>query len=274
MLDDSVLETADRWWAGDFDCPPDALRGAATHVQAHAGRTAGAKGIWILVVGPAPLVSLPEHLMDPIGDCAAGWTNALVRDPDALAAALAPLPLGPIIGPAFIGYGTAATLDLSAATQSRPLTPGDQGAVATLRTACGEEAWSHGGTDPQSVPAFGCFDDEGELLALSGYKTWGDAIAHIAIVSAPRAQGRGLGTAAVARAAQHALDAGLLPQYRTLEANAPSMGIARKLGFERYGFSVFVRLPLDAGRPELGGASQAEGIQHPPTGRPPPYVQR
>ena len=44
-------------------------------------------------------------------------------------------------------------------------------------------------------------------------------------------------------AAQHALSAGLVPQYRTLKANAPSMKIAQRIGFSEYGFSVYVRLP-------------------------------
>lgn len=34
----------------------------------------------------------------------------------------------------------------------------------------------------------------------------------------------------------------LLPQYRTLRANSPSMKIAQRLGFDEYGFSVYVRL--------------------------------
>ncbi|MDJ0523201.1 MAG: GNAT family N-acetyltransferase [Planctomycetota bacterium] len=242
MLEQAVLEIADRWWARDFACRPEALRPARTHVQAHAGSMIDATGIWILVVGPAPLVSLPQAAYDTLAERARDWSPALVEDPAALTAAIAPRRAEKIIGPAFIGYGTSDTLDLTPASRARPLTPADDEAVAALRAACSEEAWDHGGTDPHAVPAFGCFDERGRLMALAGYKTWGEAIAHIAIVSAPEHRGRGLGTAAVACAAQHAISTGLLPQYRTLAANAPSMGIARKLGFERYGFSVFVRL--------------------------------
>ncbi len=94
------------------------------------------------------------------------------------------------------------------------------------------------------MPVFGCFTDSGDPLALAGYKTWGEET-HIAIVSAPSHRGRGFSTAAVACAAQHAIGAGPIPQYRTLASNAASMGIAKNLGFERYGFSVFIRLAAD-----------------------------
>jgi RimJ/RimL family protein N-acetyltransferase len=81
-----------------------------------------------------------------------------------------------------------------------------------------------------------------ELLALAGYEVWNDTIAHIAVVTHPLHRGRSLGGAAVALAARHALQARLVPQYRTLRANAPSLGIASRLRFREYGFSVYVRL--------------------------------
>jgi len=80
---------------------------------------------------------------------------------------------------------------------------------------------------------------------MAGYKVWGREIAHISIVCAPRHRGDGLASAAVACAAQHALSAGLVPQYRTLASNGPSMAVAGKIGFEAYGFSVSVRLEED-----------------------------
>ena len=97
---------------------------------------------------------------------------------------------------------------------------------------------------PAHGSAFGRCVVTGELTALAGDATWNDEIAHIAVVAAPYWRGAGHATAAVAAAARHAIDAGLLPQYRTLVANEPSMAIARRLGFERYGSSVFVRLRI------------------------------
>jgi GNAT superfamily N-acetyltransferase len=118
----------------------------------------------------------------------------------------------------------------------------DGAAVSRLQAACSEQEWEHGGSDPAHGRTFGVFDGGGELEALAGYEIWDETIAHISIVTHPARRGKGSGRAAVARAAEHALEAGLLPQYRTLRANAPSMSLARRLGFSEYGFSVYVRL--------------------------------
>ena len=84
--------------------------------------------------------------------------------------------------------------------------------------------------------------DSTELVSVASYQVWGEDIAHVAIATNPARRGRGFGKAAVALAAQRALEAGLIPQYRTLSANTSSLAIARHLGFIEYGFSVAVRL--------------------------------
>ncbi len=242
MLDDDTLDIADRWWARDFACPADGLRPASTVVQEHVGALSDWTGIWILVVGSHPRISLPHTVMAALAERAADWSRELVTDHAALTAAIAPIEVETIVGPAPIAYGTALDLDLSRAGEARALLPTDAEAISRLRNACSDEAWDHGGSDPAQVPTFGYVDERGEVLALAGYKTWGCEIAHLSIVAAPGARGLGLATAAVACAAQHALDQGLLPQYRTLGSNAASLGIAKRLGFEAYGVSVYVRL--------------------------------
>ena len=237
------MHAADPWWAGDFACDPSDLRPAKAHVQAHAGRMAGATGIWILVVGEAPLVSLPPSLMVQLAASARAWSNTLVADPAALAEALEGVSFSKIVGPAWIGYPTEGSRHRMPASRARVLTQGDMGAVARLRSLCAAEAWEHGGSDPASMPTFGTWSDPGELVALAGYKVWGESIAHIYVVTAPAHQGRGHASAVVSCAAQHALQAGLLPQFRTLASNEAAMRVAMRLGFETYGFSVYVRVP-------------------------------
>jgi RimJ/RimL family protein N-acetyltransferase len=242
MLGQETLDIADRWWAQDFGCPPTELRPERTRVQPHAGNLVGSPRIWILVIGPAPLVSLPPAAVPTLAVPARAWTNALVGDATALTAAIHPLAVERIVGPAFIGYGTSKTLDLWIANQARVLTREDDPAVSRLRASCAPEEWEHGGSDPHAVPTFGCVSEGGEVLAMAGYQVWGGTIAHISVVTAPHARGRDFGRRAVACAAQHALSAGLLPQYRTLLANEPSMAVARRLGFVPYGYSVSIRL--------------------------------
>jgi GNAT superfamily N-acetyltransferase len=242
MLPDDVLLIADSWWARDFACAPSDLRPSSSRVQAHAGALSGNEGIWILVVGPCPLISMPAAIQAKMGERALGWTKSIVEDPAQLAEKLAPVSASKIIGPAYIGYATRDSLEGTGAHSARPLEARDAAAVARLRGGCTAEEWEHGGSDLLEVPTFGSFDNAGELAAIAGYELWHGTIAHISIVTAPDRRGRGHGAAAVALAAEHALGRGLLPQYRTLKANQWSIQLAKKLGFEEYGFSTYVRL--------------------------------
>jgi GNAT superfamily N-acetyltransferase len=238
-----LREIADACWVKDFGCAPSSLRPSSTHVQAHAGGLSDNPGIWALVAGGAPLVSMPPDVLAVLGSRARTWSAELLTDETRLRQELAELTPGrvdQIIGPATIGYGTADTLDLSFAGAAEPCAL-TTAALTAFRAAC-LDGWDHGGPHDDDGVLFGARDEAGELAALASYRIWNDNIAHIAIVTRSQRRGRGFARAAVACAARHALDAGLLPQYRTLRSNAPSMAISKRLGFVEYGFSVYVRL--------------------------------
>jgi RimJ/RimL family protein N-acetyltransferase len=93
---------------------------------------------------------------------------------------------------------------------------------------------------PRAV-AFAAPANDGPIGSLASYAVW-DRLAHISVITGGSQRGRGSGRAVVALAARHALDAGLVPQYRTLHSNAPSMALGRRLGFREYGLSIYVRL--------------------------------
>jgi RimJ/RimL family protein N-acetyltransferase len=86
----------------------------------------------------------------------------------------------------------------------------------------------------------GCY----ELAALASYQIWGAQIAHIFIVTHPAFRGQGYATAGVSSLTQTILERTLVPQYRTLEGNAASMAIAKRLGFLHYATSLAVRFAL------------------------------
>jgi hypothetical protein len=205
----------------------------------------------MLAVGPHPLVSLPPLLPPSLHERAASWSRSTLEDPTLLAAELAPLPVTRMIGPAFIGYATVDTFRGKVAMPGRELAARDAAAMASLRARCEAEEWEHGGSDLGVVPTFGVFAPGGALAAVAGYETWGDKIAQISIVSAADCRNGGHATAAVALAVDHALTAGLLPQYRTLKSNGPSMRIAAKLGFEEYGISTYLKLAVV--QPDVAG---------------------
>lgn len=147
-----------------------------------------------------------------------------------------------VVGPAFIGYLDEATFAEDDAVESRLLDDGDAGAIEALRAACEPLAWDEGGP-AGVVAAVGVFRGS-TLAALSSYEIWSERIAHIGIVTHPAHRGRGLGTAAVRAMTRIALARKLVAQYRTRLANAPSMAIARRLGFERYATTVSIRFSI------------------------------
>jgi GNAT superfamily N-acetyltransferase len=200
--------------------------------------------MWLLVAGGAPIVSMPADVFATHGQRAKSWTPALVADEERLLrelAGLAPGRVGRVVGPAFISYGSAASLALGDAQRAVSIAS-EEASIAALRDACGA-AWDDGGSEiDDDVPLFAAFDGSRELTALASYEVWDESIAHISIITHPLHRGRGFGRAAVALAAQHALAAGLVPQYRTLQANTASIAVAKRIGFVEYGFSVYVRM--------------------------------
>jgi RimJ/RimL family protein N-acetyltransferase len=81
-----------------------------------------------------------------------------------------------------------------------------------------------------------------KLAALASYQIWGEQIAHIAVVTHPSFRGQGCAAPALGCLTQNVIERMLVPQYRTLEGNAPSMAVARRLGFVHYATSLALRL--------------------------------
>lgn len=242
MLAPEPLRRVDAYWAGVFGCTPEQLRSPEPVVLSHAVALADYAGISILqLAGAAPLLSLPPSLLNGFGTRLA----AAVKDGLYLDGRWATL-LGPhlerIVGPAWIGYtDTQDPLPATDAGEARPLRTADAPALERLRQACTPTEWEHGGSmlgKHQVVGVFTC----GELAAIAGYEIWGESIAHLSVLTHPAHRGQGFGRAVVGKASVLALAEGLIPQYRTLLANAPSRAIAASLGFELYATSLALRL--------------------------------
>jgi RimJ/RimL family protein N-acetyltransferase len=243
MAPESV-EIADAYWASELGCNRRDLRPQAPRVQPHAGGLLGYSGVFVLVLDAAPIVSVPPPLLASLSPLAERIGASVVREPTNLRSLLSPVTITRVIGPALLHYGGDRVQGHREAEDVRALTVQDAATFGEFAAACPSEDWDPKGLSLTSEVVFGAFTPGGDLNSIAGIKIWRATIAHILVVTRPEARGRGYGTRVVAAATEHARRNGLLPQYRVLEENAPSCRVARKLGFEEYGWTIAARLAL------------------------------
>ena len=239
QLSPETRDTIDAYWALSFACPVEALRPARPLVIPHAAHESF-RGVYAMTFGGEPVISVPRALVAELGPVLRVWTAATLTSPERALAALGQ-PASEVIGPAWLGYADEGTFRARPTETSRLLDRSDAASVDALRASCTPLEWEHGGSALGHDSVAGSFAD-GALAAVAGYATWGNRIAHIAVVSHPAHRGRGHARSAVAAIARHALAQRLVLQYRTLDSNTPSRRIADSLGFHHRATSLAIRL--------------------------------
>ena len=234
MLSKRTVSTANNYWATHLGCPPDELFAEPFRIITHGAGLADYCGVFALFRGGAVTVSIPPSRADTLRPLLSLLRHGC--SPDSFASALSPVSSA-VLGPACVGYADSVSEPMHPA---RALGPGDAAAVTELQQSCDAIDWERGGS-PIEHPCSAVFVGS-RVAALAGYEVWGSTIAHISIVTHPDFRSRGFGRSAVAHLAGRAIAAGLLPQYRTLESNHPSIRIARSLGFHFYATSMAARL--------------------------------
>lgn len=233
MLSEHTISKATSFWASHLGCSTEAIFAQPLHIIPHGADLGDYDGIFALFRGDAATISFPpdcleslRHLLPPPPLTPAHFADAFSSSGFT------------VIGPAYVGYAEVVCPPVHPA---RSLTCRDVSAAGALRAACDEMEWEHGGSLVGEHPSSGVFVGS-ELVALAGYEVWRGTIAHISVIAHPGFRGRGFGRSTVAHIARAALTAGLVPQYRTLQSNRASIGIAASLGFFHYATSVAVRL--------------------------------
>ncbi|WP_235026466.1 GNAT family N-acetyltransferase [Glutamicibacter sp. JC586] len=85
-------------------------------------------------------------------------------------------------------------------------------------------------------------EEEPVPVAGAGYDVWEDTVAHLGALVSPASRQIGLGSQSVAIAQKHAIDAGLIPQWRVHVENFASIRTALRAGFEYAGTQTTVIL--------------------------------
>ncbi|MEU8786658.1 GNAT family N-acetyltransferase [Streptomyces sp. NPDC048637] len=158
------------------------------------------------------------------------------------------LPVLEVLGPASLFYADRdGFLPAHEGAGVEQLPSGD-GGLAALLALSGEEEAGESGLADISSPAF-ILRRGDEVIAAAGYRSWPRSVAHLSVLVAPHCRGRHVARAVASAAVAHALDAGLLPQWRA--RLCPSQRVAVALGFQELGTQLSVRLgdtPVDRGR--------------------------
>lgn len=227
--------------------------------------------LWAGLAGPpaqfAPQVSVAvarQSRLGPPGWCAlvtiAGAVIATAPDPGtarAVEQALAGLPAASVtdagvvadrlstaevLGPAWLAYLDAGDVRRQDGPPVVLAGIAELGAfLATVDPADRDES----GIEEITSPAFTIWSDS-QAAAVAGYSDWPRRTAHLSVLTAPWARGRGLAKVAASAAVAAALADGRLPQWRARPE--ASRRVALALGFRELGAQVSFRL-----RPSGGG---------------------
>jgi GNAT superfamily N-acetyltransferase len=228
------------FWAAYLGCRRAQLSQPATVVVRNGPGLADYHGATAFYRPPACVLAVPAHWYE--------HTTARLAHQPAAAAFQATLlrqvfgaAVDRVIGPAWLGYADHSDFQPAPPLGTRRLTDQDLPALRTLAAACGPTAWAHSGIDPGRPPVYGCYADR-TLVAAGMLEPWGGRLLHVGIVTHPAYRGRGCGTAVVSAMTADGLAGGRVVQYRTLQANLPSVAVARKLGFQPFARTLAVRL--------------------------------
>ncbi|MFJ8017149.1 GNAT family N-acetyltransferase [Streptomyces sp. NPDC096339] len=150
------------------------------------------------------------------------------------------LPVARVLGPAALSYVSPSGFrPVEAGALSVERIPAAHPDMRSLERVAGHEDAGEAALDEITSPAF-VVREHGEVVAAAGYRAWPRRTAHIGVLTAPEARGRGLARVTGSAAVAHALGAGLLPQWRA--RRTASRVVAAGLGFEELGSQLSIEI--------------------------------
>jgi GNAT superfamily N-acetyltransferase len=236
-----TLTKADAYWASYFGCRVEDLAGDRTVVVTHSALS-GYDGALVFRRGKACLVSVPPQTPEIERAKLRAAAPVQAFDPAFLSKAFV-VWSDNVIGPAWLGIADRSSFKAST-SQARVLGDADEAALQKLAEACGEGAWKSSKLTQVRKPLFGVFSGA-DLVAVSGYVVMGNALAYIGVITHPGHRGKGHARGVVTASVQDALGKGYAVLWRTPEANAAAVALAKSMGFEGYASTYDVQLVED-----------------------------
>lgn len=221
---DDVLRRAQAAWAGYAGLDGGFWPGQVRLVVNPRSQICPACGAGIVVLGDAAIATVPDERS------AASWRRELPGTPNGRRtdpAVVAPgCAADDLLGPADLAFaGRLRRQPAGPVTVALPVT--DSRVTALLARVSLDDAAECGLADIDSAAHAVVLGDR--VVAAAGYTTWPGQVAHLSVLTDPVQRGHGYATVAGSAAAQDALAAGLVAQWR---ARIPaSIAVAARLGF-------------------------------------------
>ncbi|WLQ37403.1 GNAT family N-acetyltransferase [Streptomyces castrisilvae] len=237
MDDDALMAGARRLWETLAGVPVSFARsGGPVVVTAPASALAPPSWVGTVLLGDAALVTAPtDAVAREVRRALAGVPARSLTEPSVVSGVLA---VAGVLGPATLAYLSADDfLPYEPPGVTVEHLPAHHTGLPRLLASVSEEDAGECGLDETS-PAFVVRDGDA-VVAAAGHSDWPGGTAHLCVLTAPHARGRGLARAVASAATAHALAEGRLPQWRArLEA---SRRVARAIGFRELGSQLSVR---------------------------------
>jgi len=211
------------------------LRGGGVHVIA---TDVGDNHAMSFLLGDTCLVAVPDDRVDRTRQVFSGLDAAAAFTADALRTLLGAD--ARVAGPSVHCYAD----EQSFGGRSDPAAvsvDGDNPALLDFIHANSLDDWAESGfprdptaADPNAT-RFWVLRHDDEVVAAGNMTEWRGLPADVGVLTEPGSRGQGFAGRLVGAMVSSALPAAVVVRYRALATNAPSLAVARRLGFEAYG---------------------------------------
>lgn len=238
VIDGRLRDVVDAAWAEALGCNQRIVRTPGSHLVRGGPGFEGYNAVYVARIDDAVLVYCPESLQAAALEVLAGCNPDDVftgRTLERIAGDRVKVILGP---------GSHSFVDRHRITQISPegqrLSATDD-RLAALHRACGDEEWAEAGFifDWGVVYAI---ESAGEVIAAGSMTPFRGRLADVGLITHPDHRGRGCAKRLASRMIADALPDAEVVRYRALTNNAPSVAVARSLGFVTRGENLVARL--------------------------------
>lgn len=196
--------------------------------------------VGVVTIGDDVIVTVPSpKLLDPVRELVATTSTSDVVRVETWRS-LAP---DVVLGPARLAYALAGTVE-PPTPGIQAIAPGSPPIMALLAGVPSDEA-DESGVEEITSPVFVELDSDGAVVAAAGWVEWPGHTAHVCVLVATSARGRGAAGRVGRAAVVHAGAAGMLVQWRARPG--PSSAVARRIGMTDVGAQLSLRPTQVAG---------------------------